>query len=138
MRKTLLFIILQCSILFAQAHIDTLLLPYDATSLTQEQIESNPTILAYPTSLKNQIPEMSCTPFFTIDSVGHRVEFSKGNLQYQASTGHWRFAEHQWNMVGDNGCGTVYENGVKCDNNQIDRNYTGWIDLFAWVAQKCG
>ena len=132
MRKTFFFIILQCSILFAQAQIDTLLLPYDATSLTQEQLESNPTILAYPTSLKNQIPEMKCDYYFTINDEGGRVEFSPGNLQYQASTGLWRFAEHQWDLVGDNVIGTVYENGVKCDNTQIGNSYTGWIDLFAW------
>ncbi|MBO4777527.1 MAG: T9SS type A sorting domain-containing protein, partial [Bacteroidales bacterium] len=29
-----------------------------------------------------------------------QVYFSQGNLQYQASTGIWRFAENQWNFVG--------------------------------------
>lgn len=48
-----------------------------------------------------------------------KVRFSQGNLQYQASTGTWRFAEHQWDMIGD-------------DNENISPNYDGWIDLFGW------
>ena len=60
------------------------------------------------------------------------VYFSKGNLQYRASTGTWRFAEHQYDYVGDAELGTVYENGVKCDNSKISSTYRGWIDLFGW------
>lgn len=116
------------------AQIDTLLLPYDATSLTQEQLESNPSVLAYPTAIKEQIPEMRCTSTFTIDYEGHRVEFSIGNLQYQASTGLWRFARYQWDFVGDASNGTVYENGVKCNNAKISKTYNGWIDLFGWAT----
>ena len=33
-------------------------------------------------------------------SESHRVYFSKGNLQYQASSNTWRFAENQWDCVG--------------------------------------
>ena len=29
-----------------------------------------------------------------------QIYFSQGNLQYQASTGTWRFAEHQYDMIG--------------------------------------
>lgn len=67
-----------------------------------------------------------------------QVFFSQGNLQYQASTDTWRFAENQWNFVGginlDTGIeyGNVYENGVKCDNSEISPTYDGWIDLFGW------
>ena len=61
-----------------------------------------------------------------------KVYFSQGNLQYQASTGTWRFAEHQWDFVGDSINGNVYENGVKSDNLKISPTYDGWIDLFAW------
>lgn len=56
---------------------------------------------------------------FTVDSKGHQVLFSKGNLQYQSSTKTWRFAEHQWDFIGS-------------DNSKIGRNYNGWIDLFGW------
>lgn len=50
---------------------------------------------------------------------GKKVYFSRGNLQYQASTGTWRFAEHQWDMIGEN-------------NENISSDYDGWIDLFGW------
>jgi len=56
---------------------------------------------------------------FTINSEGDQVWFSQGNLQYQASTNTWRFAEHQYDIVG---------NG----NNYISPTYTGWIDVFGW------
>jgi len=52
-----------------------------------------------------------------------KVYFSKGNLQYQASTKTWRFAEHQWEYVGEG-------------NTQTSSWYTGWIDLFAWGTGK--
>lgn len=48
-----------------------------------------------------------------------KVHFSPGNLQYQASTNTWRFAEHQYDYVGD-------------DNSNISSTYSGWIDLFYW------
>lgn len=50
---------------------------------------------------------------------GKKVHFSKGNLQYQASTNTWRFAEHQWDIVGE-------------ANSNISPTYDGWIDLFGW------
>ena len=72
-------------------------------------------------------------------AAGKQVQFSKGNLQYQASMNTWRFAEHQWDIVGmgygqtnkNNDCyigGTVQNS----DNRQIGSNYNGWIDLFGW------
>ena len=63
-----------------------------------------------------------------------KVYFSKGNLQFKASTNTWRFAENQWDYVGNNELGTVYENGVKCDNSLISSSYNGWIDLFGWAT----
>ena len=48
-----------------------------------------------------------------------KVHFSGGNLQYQASTKTWRFAEHQWDVVGE-------------ANENISSSYSGWIDLFGW------
>lgn len=61
-----------------------------------------------------------------------QVLFSQGNLQYQASTNTWRFAENQFDFVGDNIRGNVMENGEKCDNALIASDYAGWIDLFGW------
>lgn len=52
-------------------------------------------------------------------SASKQVQFSQGNLQYQASTQTWRFAEHQYDIVGSN-------------NSNISTSYSGWIDLFGW------
>ena len=64
------------------------------------------------------LPEGSLSGLFSV-SATQQVRFSKGNLQYQASTGTWRFAEHQYDYIGT-------------DNSNISSNYTGWIDLFGW------
>lgn len=48
-----------------------------------------------------------------------KVKFSRGNLQYQPSGTLWRFAEAQYDIIGN-------------DNENIDNSYTGWIDLFGW------
>ncbi|MBQ3709451.1 MAG: hypothetical protein II887_01970 [Bacteroidales bacterium] len=77
-------------------------------------------------------PEGAINGLFTINENGDQVYFSQGNLQYQASTNTWRFAEHQWDFVGNATYGTVFENEVKCNNQQISSSYTGWIDLFGW------
>lgn len=52
-------------------------------------------------------------------SATQQVCFSQGNLQYQASTNTWRFAEHQYDYVGS-------------ANENISSTYSGWIDLFGW------
>lgn len=52
---------------------------------------------------------------------GKQVHFSKGNLQYQATTKTWRFAEHQYDIIGK-------------DNEKISETYSGWIDLFGWAT----
>ncbi len=48
-----------------------------------------------------------------------QVQFSQGNLQYQASTDTWRFAENQYDIIGS-------------DNSNIAVDYSGLIDLFGW------
>lgn len=64
-----------------------------------------------------------------------QVHFSQGNLQYQASTVTWRFAEHQWDYVGtsvpdnhDHIGGTIEGSS----NHLLSETYEGWIDMFAW------
>ena len=69
---------------------------------------------------------------FTINSSNDKVFFAPGNLQYQASTSTWRFAENQWDYVGDATSGNVYVSEVKSNNASISSSYTGWIDLFGW------
>lgn len=55
---------------------------------------------------------------FSISST-QQVHFSQGNLQYQASTNTWRFANHQYDYIGSG-------------NSNISSSYNGWIDLFGW------
>ena len=86
----------------------------------------------------NTAPEGAIPSLFSISST-QQVFISQGNLQYQASTRKWRFAEHQYDFVGgtlNNGTeyGTVYEGGVKSSNNEISQSYPGWIDLFGWAT----
>ena len=67
------------------------------------------------------------TPIYPAGALGglfsvsetQQVRFSQGNLQYQASTNTWRFAEKQTDCVGEG-------------NNNIGESYDGWIDLFGW------
>lgn len=56
---------------------------------------------------------------------GRRVLFSKGNLQYQASSGKWRFAGSQLEYIG-NAPGNNTETGRETQSD--------WIDLFGWGA----
>ena len=48
-----------------------------------------------------------------------QVHFSQGNLQYQASTNTWKFADNQYDYIG-------------ATNSNLSSTYSGWIDLFAW------
>ena len=52
-------------------------------------------------------------------SASKQVIFSSGNLQYKPSSQDWRFAPHQYDIIG---------NG----NRNISSIYSGWIDLFGW------
>ena len=50
-----------------------------------------------------------------------KVRFSQGNLQYQATTKTWRFAENQYDFIGNY-------------NAKIAETYDGWIDMFGWAT----
>ena len=52
-------------------------------------------------------------------SANKQVVFSPGNLQYQASTDTWRFAENQYDFLG-------------AINDKISTANENWIDLFGW------
>lgn len=71
----------------------------------------------------NDLPEEPVVGLFSIND-STQVCFSPGNLQYQASTNTWRFAEHQWDYIGEG-------------NANISETYDGWIDLFAWGRGDC-
>ena len=68
---------------------------------------------------QNTAPTGAIDGKFTINADGDQVYFSQGNLQYQASTNTWKFAENQYDYVGS-------------DNSNISSTYDGWIDLFGW------
>ena len=65
-----------------------------------------------------QVPTGAINGLFSV-SATQQVWFSKGNLQYKASTNTWRFAENQYDYIGEN-------------NSNISSTYSGWIDLFGW------
>lgn len=64
------------------------------------------------------VPEGAISGLFSV-SGKKKVYFSKGNLQYQSTTKTWRFAEKQWDCMGDG-------------NSNVSLSYNGWIDLFGW------
>ena len=66
----------------------------------------------------NSTPDGIINGKFSV-SATQKVYFSKGNLQYQPSTCLWRFAEHQYDYIGN-------------ANSNIGQYYSGWIDLFGW------
>ena len=66
-----------------------------------------------------EVPVGAISGKFTINADGDQVYFSQGNLQYQASTNTWRFAENQHDVIGS-------------ANSNISPTYDGWIDLFGW------
>ena len=64
------------------------------------------------------IPEGAVSGVYSV-SATDKVCFSQGNLQYQASSNTWRFAEKQYFIIGESNC-------------NISSTYSGWIDLFGW------
>lgn len=58
--------------------------------------------------------------YFSV-SASKQVQFSRGNLQYQASSGTWRFASTQWLCRG-------------LENQYISATTDRWIDLFGWAT----
>lgn len=89
----------------------------------------------YTEASEEPLPDPTPTPavgigVFTV-AEGKTVAFASGNLQYNAAQGShycadgsvqqgtWRFAEHQYDYIGD-------------ANSNISKTYDGWIDLFGW------
>ena len=59
-------------------------------------------------ALGGSAPTGAVNGIFTVSEGGSAVYFSKGNLQYQASTKTWRFAENQWDYVIHKRSGSRY------------------------------
>ena len=81
-------------------------------------------VRAVRSSGQNTAPTGAIDSKFTINGDGDQVYFSQGNLQYQASTNTWKFAESQYDYIGD-------------ANSNISSSYDGWIDLFGWGTSGC-
>ena len=67
----------------------------------------------------NNVPIGASRGLFTINEE-EQVFFSRGNLQYQASTNLWRFAINQYDYIGS------------ANSSISQNNNSGWIDLFGW------
>jgi hypothetical protein len=84
-----------------------------------KEVRDTVTITVHDTIYINKcVPKGAVDGAFSV-SANKQVFFSKGNLQYQASTDTWRFAENQYDIIGES-------------NASISSSYTGWIDLFGW------
>ena len=78
---------------------------------------------------------------FSVNAQGKKVRFAPGNLQYQASTKNWRFAEKQYISLRDSeegGNTTVClldgsNNPIPSHDGEISRvDQSKWIDLFGY------
>ena len=63
-----------------------------------------------------QAPTGAINGLFSV-STSQQVWFSQGNLQYKASTSTWKFADHQWDVIGES-----QNNG----NQNTTRDQFGW------------
>ena len=107
----------------------------------------------YYSVIKLKIKRPEAIPF-TINARGGKVEFSTGNLQYQAKTKTFRLATRQWEVVGVdadesystlvmwdsvtiewNATANKYDtlhHIVPSNNKYAAKDYGGWIDCFPW------
>ena len=88
----------------------------------QKKLERLEELEKYSTVAKKQPIDTCITKLlkgkFSV-SRNKRVYFSQGNLQYQASTDTWRFANNQWDTTG-------YTKAWSSSD------YAGWMSCFAW------
>ncbi len=84
--------------------------------IMQEQFTDETIVLVFP----NTEPTGIIDGKFTVDANGTKVYFSQGNLQYIGSSTppYWKFAETQWECLGNNGQGSASQNA--------DRDLFGW------------
>ena len=81
------------------------------------------------------VPEGAIASLFSVDTLGHCVCISRGNLQWcpigihqvrgGVALGTWRFALHQYDIVG-------------ADNRYLSDSSYLWIDLFGWGTSGYG
>ena len=76
----------------------------------------------FTTQMGPQSPTGAAKGLFSVGS-NKKVWFAQGNLQYQASTNTWRFADEQTECIG-------------MSNSQISATNPEWIDLFGWATSN--
>lgn len=85
------------------------------TSQTPTTTQTTTTTTSAP---KANVPNGAANGLFSISS-SKQAYFAKGNLQYRAETNEWRFANNQWETMGQ-------------ANTNISSYNSDWIDLFSW------
>ena len=83
---------------------------------TPPPIDTNPN----SNSSTSTTSSSTAKPGFSISS-SKRVYFAPGNLQYHPYNNQWRIAANPWDCIGE-------------ANENISKNYNGWIDLFGWFT----
>lgn len=83
----------------------------------------------FPVLPKNYMcPEGAINGLFSVGP-NEWVLFSKGNLQNHASTGHWRFAERQYDIVGETGLNDGWNDLFGWDTAKVPESNAGWFTL---------
>jgi hypothetical protein len=68
---------------------------------------------------------------------GHTVRFSRGNLQLEPKTGRWRFAENQYDIIGEDNVAHLHNFVTKFQRLPFVHQ-EGWMDLFSWFVDGWG
>jgi hypothetical protein len=79
-------------------------------------VTQSATYIAYFTTMP-QAPTGAVPGLFSV-SATQQVWFSNGNLQYIGSSQTWKFADHQWTILGNNGQGGT--------SQTVNRDLFGW------------
>ena len=102
-----------------------------------EEMLANPFWNIFTIDYPKTAEEKPLTSLFTVNEDGDQIIFSQGNLQYQASTDTWQFAENQWDIVGIGYGQTDIGNSnyiggtvASSDNRQISSTYSCFPRFF--------
>lgn len=109
-----------------QIQRDTVVIVDTLVKIVHDTINHYHTKVVRDTLVVNNYVEVDATTvkkyqgihYFSV-SPKSKILFSPGNLQFHATKLQWRFAQHQYDIIGMN-------------NAHIDAKYVGWIDLFGW------
>ena len=115
MRKLLFYILLCFPLLNLRAE-------YVVVGYGNEQVAE--AAITFPAGTITDVSVTSLHLPFSV-AADKKILFTKGNLQYQASSHIWRIAESQYSMIGAAAGNTVF-------NNATRETQSDWIDLFPY------